>query len=52
MSTPKRFVYILKSVNFPDEYYVGVMGNVSRPGLAHEGVSPATAEHRPWRTLM
>ena len=29
VSQPKRFVYILKSVTFADEYYVGVTGDVA-----------------------
>ena len=27
MTQPKRFVYILKSLSEPDEYYIGVTSN-------------------------
>jgi predicted GIY-YIG superfamily endonuclease len=53
MSAPRRFVYILKSLSQPDEYYVGV---TSDPGVrlqAHNaGLTPSTARHRPWRVLV
>jgi putative endonuclease len=50
---PKRFVYILKSIALPDEYYVGVTSNPRARLAAHnDGRSPYTAEHRPWRTLV
>jgi putative endonuclease len=51
--TPKRFVYILKSINTPATYYVGVTSNVERRLQSHNaGLSPHTAEHRPWRRLL
>ncbi len=50
---PKRFVYILKSINTVDTYYVGVTSCVVARLPAHNaGLSPHTAEHRPWRTLV
>jgi predicted GIY-YIG superfamily endonuclease len=53
MPPPRRFVYILKSLTHPDEYYVGV---TSDPGVrlqAHNaGLSSSTAKHRPWRILV
>jgi predicted GIY-YIG superfamily endonuclease len=53
MHGPKRFVYILKSVNTSSEYYVGITSNPATRLLAHNsGLSPHTAEHRPWRTLV
>ena len=53
MREPKRFVYILKSVNQDDEYYVGITSNLATRLLAHNaGLSAHTADHRPWRTLV
>jgi putative endonuclease len=53
MPGPKRFVYILKSVNEPDEYYVGLTSDPEARLQAHNaGLSPHTEEHRPWRTLV
>jgi predicted GIY-YIG superfamily endonuclease len=53
MVSPKRFVYILKSVNSPHQYYTGV---TSAPDLrlkAHNaGTSTHTASARPWRKLV
>ena len=48
-----RFVYILKSLNTPDEYYVGVTSDVRKRLDAHNsGLSTHTAPHRPWRPLV
>ncbi|MGH9239023.1 MAG: GIY-YIG nuclease family protein [Vicinamibacterales bacterium] len=53
MSEPKRFVYILKSVSDPTQYYVGVTSNPFARLAAHNaGLSVHTAEHRPWKTLV
>lgn len=53
MPKPKRFVYILKSVNHPEQYYVGLTSNPEARLRAHnDGLSPHTANHRPWRTLV
>jgi putative endonuclease len=53
MAAPKRFVYILRSVIDPDEYYVGLTSNADARLSAHNaGLSPHTARHRPWRTLV
>jgi putative endonuclease len=49
----RRFVYIIKSITAPDEYYVGVTSDVDQRLRAHnEGLSPHTSRHRPWRTLV
>jgi putative endonuclease len=49
----KRFVYILKSINVPAQYYVGVTSDPKTRLEAHNaGLSPHTAAHRPWRTLV
>ena len=53
MAQPKRFVYILKSLSEPDEYYVGVTSNMPARLTTHnEGLSPHTARLRPWRPLV
>jgi putative endonuclease len=53
VAEPKRFVYILKSINFSNQYYVGVTSNpVARLETHNAGESPHTATHRPWRTLV
>jgi predicted GIY-YIG superfamily endonuclease len=53
MSTGRRFVYIIKSLVEPDEYYVGVTSDVGLRLRAHnEGLSPHTSRWRPWRALV
>jgi predicted GIY-YIG superfamily endonuclease len=53
MATPKRFVYILKSVSAEHEYYVGVTSAIEKRLEGHnERLSSYTARHRPWRTLV
>lgn len=53
MAEPNRFVYILKNECNPWRYYVGVTGNPRARLQAHNaGLSPHTAQYRPWRTLV
>ena len=53
MAAERRFVYIIKSIVVPDEYYVGVTSDVDLRLRAHnDGVSPHTSRHRPWRRLV
>ena len=53
MPPPKRFVYILKSIPSPDEYYVGVTSDPTARLTAHnEGLSAHTCGYRPWRPLV
>jgi predicted GIY-YIG superfamily endonuclease len=53
MTAPRRFVYIIKSLVVPDEYYVGVTSDMDLRLRAHnEGLSGHTARHRPWRRLV
>lgn len=53
MREPKRLVYIVKSVREPHQYYVGLTSDMTRRLEAHNaGLSPHTAKHRPWRTLV
>jgi predicted GIY-YIG superfamily endonuclease len=47
---PKRFVYILQSVNVPARHYTGLTDNIPRRLEEHNnGRSLHTANHRPWR---
>jgi putative endonuclease len=53
VADPKRFVYILNSLKQPGEYYVGVTSDpVARLEAHNAGLTPHTATHRPWRTLV
>ena len=53
MCRPKRFVYILKSINNPTEHYVGLTSDPAGRLSGHNaGLSPHTARHRPWRFLV
>jgi predicted GIY-YIG superfamily endonuclease len=53
MPHPRRFVYIIKSIATPEEYYVGITSDVGLRLQAHnEGLSRYTCRHRPWRTLV
>jgi predicted GIY-YIG superfamily endonuclease len=53
VSRAKRFVYILKSLTYPDEYYVGVTSDIAARITAHnDGSTPSTVDHRPWRALV
>ena len=53
MTDQRRFVYIIKSIVMPDEYYVGVTSDVDLRLRAHnEGLSPHTSRCRPWRRLI
>ncbi|HEY3382641.1 MAG TPA: GIY-YIG nuclease family protein [Vicinamibacterales bacterium] len=47
---PKRFVYIIVSVNHPDRRYVGVTADAPCRLNAHNaGQNRSTARWRPWR---
>jgi putative endonuclease len=53
MSNAKRFVYILKSIDNPAAYYVGLTSDVETRLATHNaGLSPHTAANRPWRRLV
>jgi putative endonuclease len=46
---PKRYVYIIRSVNRPDRRYVGVTADLPARLSAHNaGQNRATASWRPW----
>ncbi len=46
---PKRFVYIIRSVNYPQKRYVGVSADVAARVSAHNaGQNRSTALWKPW----
>ena len=51
--TPKRLVYILRSVQDGKRPYVGLTSNVSARLAAHNaGHCTHTARHRPWKVIV
>ncbi len=43
------FVYLLKSINFPDQAYIGCTTNIANRFKVHNfGGSPHTAKYKPW----
>ena len=47
-----KYVYLLESVDYPDESYVGLTDNLRARLSAHDaGQSPHTARFKPWRLV-
>jgi putative endonuclease len=47
-----KYVYLLQSVEFPDETYVGLTDDLRSRFSAHNaGRSPHTAKYKPWRLV-
>jgi len=47
-----KYVYLLQSVNFPDQTYVGLTDDLRTRFSAHnKGHSPHTEKYRPWRLV-
>jgi predicted GIY-YIG superfamily endonuclease len=47
-----QYVYILQSVDHPEQYYTGLCKDVASRVAAHNaGQSPHTAKFKPWRLL-
>ena len=47
-----RYVYLLQSIEFPDETYVGLTNDLRSRFTAHNaGRSPHTAKYKPWRLI-
>ena len=47
-----KFVHLLRSIEHPDETYVGLTDELRARFLAHNaGRSPHTAKFRPWRLV-
>jgi len=49
---PVRFVYILQSIDRPDQFYTGLCSDVPQRLAAHNaGQSSHTAKFKPWRLI-
>ena len=47
-----RYVYLLESIHFPNEIYVGLTDNLRGRFVAHNaGQSPHTKKFKPWRLV-
>lgn len=48
-----QYVYLLNSVNFPKEYYIGITSSLKERLKQHnEGISTHTAKFRPWKLVV
>ena len=48
----KNFVYILQSIDHPDQFYTGLCSDVPSRLAAHNaGQSPHTSKYKPWKLL-
>jgi len=46
------YVYLLRSIPFPDKTYVGFSQDLKRRIVAHNnGQSPHTSKHKPWEFI-
>jgi putative endonuclease len=49
---PMKYVYLLQSLDHPDETYVGMSDDLKSRFAAHNaGRSPHTAKFKPWRLV-
>ena len=47
-----KYVYLLESIDHPDESYVGLTDDLrTRLAAHHAGQSPHTAKFKPWRLV-
>ena len=47
-----NYVYLLESIDFPDETYIGLTDDLRSRFFAHNaGRSPHTAKFKPWRLV-
>jgi predicted GIY-YIG superfamily endonuclease len=47
-----KYVYLLESINFPAENYVGLADDLRKRLAAHNaGQSPHTSKFKPWRLV-
>lgn len=47
-----KYVYLLQSINYPDETYVGLADDLkARLAKHNSGGSPHTAKFKPWRLV-
>jgi len=50
---PKRFVYLLRSVDEPHRPYIGLTSDVEARLRAHNaGQNPSTASYKPWEIVV
>lgn len=48
-----QYVYLLNSIDFPKEYYVGLTTSLKERVKQHnEGISTHTAKFRPWKVVV
>lgn len=47
-----KYVYLLQSIEFPDQNYVGLTDDLrTRMSDHNQGRSPHTAKYKPWRLI-
>jgi putative endonuclease len=52
LAEPMRYVYLLESINHPNERYIGLTDDLRPRFRAHNaGRSPHTSKFRPWRLV-
>jgi predicted GIY-YIG superfamily endonuclease len=48
----KHYVYVLRSISHPDQFYTGLCSNVEARVEAHNsGQSPHSSKYKPWKIL-
>ena len=48
-----KYVYLLKSLEYPDQRYIGVTDNLKERLITHnQGESVHTAKYAPWRIVV
>ena len=47
-----KYVYLIQSIPYPNQRYVGVTSDVDKRIIAHNaGQSPHTSKHKPWKLV-
>ncbi len=47
-----KYVYLIQSIPFPDQRYIGVTSDLKNRLAAHnEGRSPHTSKYKPWKLI-
>ncbi|HKJ90531.1 MAG TPA: GIY-YIG nuclease family protein [Oceanipulchritudo sp.] len=47
-----KYVYLIRSIPFPDQHYIGLTGNLEKRLQKHnEGGSPHTSTYKPWELV-
>ena len=48
-----KFVYLIQSIPFPKQRYIGLTENVGQRLAAHnEGRSPPSSKYKPWKLIL